>query len=192
MGRLAADFLSFLACCIQVHRLKSAAVTVLLKEKYIEEDKKGKKARSLADDEEDIDVIGLAEEDWLVLKVPALDVEESLSIQKALLWQHRRLRITTGLQDTGVCILSKDVLDVLEKERGIAEVESELIPYLVRHQFLPPQKEDNTKSPPLCSTARSSRLCDSACKSHVANLNPITAYEERNGGLSTRSHNVRH
>ncbi len=180
--------------CTQVHRLRSASVTVLLREKYVEEDNKGRKARSLADDEEDIDIIGLAEEDRLVLKVPALDVEGSLSIQKALLWQHRRLRVTTGLQDTGVCILSKDIMAVLENERDIADVESELIPYFVRRQFLPPKKEDNRKLPPLCSTAKSvdNGLCDSACKSLIGNLNPMTAYEERNGGLSTKSHSVRH
>ncbi len=192
-GRLAADFLSFLACCTQVHRLKSASVTVLLKEKYIEEDKKGWKARSSAvADEEDIDVIGLAEEDWLVLKVPALDIEESFYIQKALLWQHKKLHITTGLHDTGVCILSKDVMDVLEEERGITAIESELIPLLVRRQFLCEARKDFVKSQSLsitCGTRNS--LSDKDCKELIANLNPISAYEEQNK-LSRASHNVCH
>ncbi len=174
-----------------MHRLKSASVTVLLNEKYIEEDKKGRKTRSSAvADEEDIDVIGLAEEDRLVLKVPALDIEECLYVQKALLWQHKKLHITTGLQDTGVCILSKDVMDVLEEERGIAAVESELIPLLVRRQFLREAKEDFVKSRSLISTTfGGTRFSDKDSKELIAKLNPISAYEEQNES-SRPSHNV--
>ncbi len=192
-GLLLTSSPSLCAPYTQVHRLKSAAVTVLLKETYTEKDKKGRKTHTASDDEEDIDVIGLAEEDWLVLKVPALDIEESLSIQKALLWQHRRLLITTGLQDTGVCILSKSVMDILEEERDIAAVESELIPLLVRRQFLPKRRGgDNPNSHTQRSTAaHDNRLSDKDCKALISNLNPISAYNELNG-LSSRSHNVRH
>jgi translation initiation factor eIF-2B subunit gamma len=145
-GRITKDFIivpcdlvceDILGKLAEIHRLRGATATLLLKEEDRLVDKKGKRARPARDDE-DVDFIGLAEDDRLVFKAPALDVEDTVSVQKALLRRHPRVRLTTQLQDTGLCILSHSVLAVLEENRDIASISAELIPLLVKQQFLSP------------------------------------------------------
>eukprot|EP00617_Octactis_speculum_P020984 CAMPEP_0185770226 /NCGR_PEP_ID=MMETSP1174-20130828/58055_1 /TAXON_ID=35687 /ORGANISM="Dictyocha speculum, Strain CCMP1381" /LENGTH=270 /DNA_ID=CAMNT_0028455575 /DNA_START=31 /DNA_END=839 /DNA_ORIENTATION=- len=96
-------------------------------------------------DEEDIEYIGLMDDDRVVIKTPSLAIEEekNMEIPKTLLVRTRavghggKLRLRNNLIDPHVYALSRWVLSLLERKPRLSSIKDELVPFLVRHQFRP-------------------------------------------------------
>jgi len=100
-----------------------------------------KKAREL----DGIDFVGVDKEKRRLLYLePSADCDDGkLSVSQSLLRQEPHLRIHTDLVDASAYIFAHWVLEVLERKPHFSSVKFELLPYLVRKQFLtkPPNPE---------------------------------------------------
>ena len=117
-----------------LHRLQGAAVTALLKEAPPREAGVAKKAKDL----DGADFIGVDERRQRLLHVEsAADCDAGVSsISQSLLQSYPHLQIHTDLSDMHVYIFAHWTLQVLELKPHFASVKFELMPYLVRKQFL--------------------------------------------------------
>ncbi|CAM9547084.1 unnamed protein product [Phaeothamnion confervicola] len=119
----------------RMHRLRGADVTMLLTEEAPNMDPKGKKVARPKRDSEDVDCIGITPTGRVVIKLPALDFDAFVLVQKALLRRSASVVLSTRMQDVNVYIFSYGVLGFLEKHRHITNLQSELVPALVNRQF---------------------------------------------------------
>lgn len=95
-------------------------------------------------DQEEVEYIGVAgQEVRLVMKTPALAVDEELSVSKTLLsrlnatGQGGSLQIRADLTDVHIFVLSRWAVDVAAHSGKIPSLKSDLIPMLIRKQFHP-------------------------------------------------------
>lgn len=120
---------------IEVHKLKSSDVTILLSTLVKENDSDGKKSKHQIDDE-DKEFMVFDEDDRILMKTSILDIEDSFSIQKALFNKTKsRIRLRTDLIDMGIYILSKWILNYILDNNDFVSLKFDLIPYLIQRQF---------------------------------------------------------
>jgi len=117
-----------------LHRLHGAAATALLKRAPPRDSTTPKKAREL----DGTEFIGVDEKRQRLLHVEsAADCDAGVSsISHSLLQEYPHLDVHTDLSDVHVYILAHWTLQVLELKPHFASVKFELLPYLVRKQFL--------------------------------------------------------
>ena len=117
-----------------LHRVQGSAVTALLKEAPPREAGVAKKAKDL----DGADFIGVDEKRQRLLHVEsAADCDAGVSsISQSLLLSYPHLQIHTDLADMHVYIFAHWTLQVLELKPHFVSVKFELLPYLVRKQFL--------------------------------------------------------
>lgn len=117
-----------------MHRLHGAAVTALLKEAPPRDSATPKKAKEL----DGIDFIGIDDKRQRLLHVEsAADCDAGVSsISQSLLQTYPHLQIHTDLSDMHVYIFAHWTLQILELKPHFASIKFELLPYLVRKQFL--------------------------------------------------------
>eukprot|EP00908_Phaeocystis_cordata_P012671 Transcript_23672.p2 GENE.Transcript_23672~~Transcript_23672.p2 ORF type:complete len:440 (-),score=222.48 Transcript_23672:35-1354(-) len=117
-----------------LHRLHGAAVTALLKEAPPRDAAIPKKAKEL----DGTDFIGIDERRQRLLHMEsAADCDAGVSsISQSLLQSYPHLQIHTDLSDVHVYIFAHWTLQLLELKPHFASVKFELLPYLVRKQFL--------------------------------------------------------
>jgi hypothetical protein len=146
-----------LGVLIDTHRLKTSDVTMMLSaisiEETIEMNKKvkggtsgGKSASSILKptkiDEEDQEYIGICDDGRVMVKIPALEIDDEshLTFSKALIHKScgngsgGKLRFRCDLIDTGVYCMSFWILEFLAKSKNISTIRTDLIPYLVQRQ----------------------------------------------------------
>ena len=109
------------------------------------------------------DFVGLDEkQSRLLYFLPAADVEDGLIIPKRQLMQYPNLNVTKKMLDSHLYIFSRWVLDLLDADKDICSIKTELIPFLVR---------------PTTSHARS------FASSHVRTFDHLASVRERSQGL---------
>ena len=117
------------------HRLQSsAAVTALFRESVPREAGVAKKARDL----DGIDFVGVDEEGQRLLSLEAAaDCDGGVvSVSQSLLRAYPHVTLRTDLVDAHVYFFAHWVLDVLNFKEHFSSAKFELLPYLVRKQFL--------------------------------------------------------
>lgn len=116
-----------------MHRIRDAAMTMLLKALPLgEEDARGRVKRPPLED-----LVGLNEDDSRVVMIEsAEDLEGSLTIEKGLLKRVPSLAMHTDLSDAHCYIFSHWVMGLLEEKPDLTSVRFDLVPHLVRAQFL--------------------------------------------------------
>ena len=117
-----------------LHRQQEAACTVLFKEEAPRAPTDKKKARDL----DGADFIGLdASRERLIYLESAADCDGGVAtISASMLRAYPHLKIHTGFMDAHIYILAKWTLSVLDSKPHFGSVKFELLPYLVRKQFL--------------------------------------------------------
>ena len=116
-----------------LHRLQGAAATALFREAPPREAGVAKKEKDLAG----IDFVGVDETGNRVLSLEAAaDCDGVVSISQSLLRAYPHINLRTDLLDAHVYIFAPWVLEVLEQKPHFSSAKFELLPYLVRKQFL--------------------------------------------------------
>ena len=159
-GRLASDGILVLpgellveeqlAGLMDMHLARSSDVTMLLVPESVPEDDatggggaKKVPVKKVKRDEEDVEYIGLVEDDRVVLKTPALAIEEgqSMPIPKTILTRSgraghgERLRLRTNLNDMHVYALSSWAIRAIAAATSLSSLKSDAVPYFVRRNF---------------------------------------------------------
>ena len=117
-----------------LHRLQGAAVTALFRESPPREKDVAKKAKDL----DGIDFVGLDEKGTRILSLEAAADCDSgvVTVSQSMLRAYPHVALRTDLVDAHVYLLAHWVLDVLEQKPHFSSAKFELLPYLVRKQFL--------------------------------------------------------
>jgi hypothetical protein len=149
-----------LGVLINAHCLKTSDVTMMLSsipiEETVEMSKKlksgtssgsgGKATAAVAKptkiDEEDQEYIGVCDDGRVMVKIPALEIDDEshLNFSKALVHKScgngsgGKLRFRCDLIDTGVYCMSFWILEFLAKSKNISTIRTDLVPYLVQRQ----------------------------------------------------------
>jgi len=133
-------FLHYLA---DIHRSRSATLTVLLKRADKPDPSEKKKKH---DDDIVKHYIGLDEErNRILLFRSASDVEDDFVVKKSLLRHHPNIVIHTGMVDQHLYLFSHWILDLLQEKTGISSIQAELLPYLISNQFTDKGKDFASK-----------------------------------------------
>jgi translation initiation factor eIF-2B subunit gamma len=143
-----------------LHRLQGAAMTALYRESAPREAGVAKKAKDL----DGIDFVGVDERGQRLLSVEAAaDCEGGVvSVSQSLLRAYPHVTLRTDLIDAHVYIFAPWVLDVLELKEHFVSAKFELVPYLVRKQFL---SKANLSKAKLAAARRASGAADGAVDS---------------------------
>ena len=140
-----------------LHRLQGAAMTALYRESAPREAGVAKKAKDL----DGIDFVGVDERGQRLLSVEAAaDCEGGVvSVSQSLLRAYPHVTLRTDLIDAHVYIFAPWVLDVLEEKEHFVSAKFELVPYLVRKQFL---SKTNVSMAKLAAARRAAGAADGA------------------------------
>lgn len=110
------------------HHLRGAAATVLLKERAApREGKPPKWEEALVLD---------ATKEQLLYMAAATDCDGHLALRNSLLLAHGHVAICTTLTDVHCYILARWVFDLLEQRLELSNLRYELLPFLLRHQYI--------------------------------------------------------
>mmetsp|Transcript_4173 Transcript_4173/g.6834 ORF Transcript_4173/g.6834 Transcript_4173/m.6834 type:complete len:550 (-) Transcript_4173:78-1727(-) len=126
---LHSDFISqyCLGELASMHRLSSSDVTMLFSTA-------GKDTKS---DEVDEEFIGICDNGRVVMKVPMLEIDESLELSKPLLHHASTLALRKDLLDLGVYLMSYWIIEFCLENKRISGIRTDLLPYLINRQFQP-------------------------------------------------------
>ena len=133
-----------------LHRLQGAMATVLFREAPPREAGVAKKEKDLAG----IDFVGVDESGQRVLSLEAAaDCDGVFTVSQSLLRASPHVQLRTDLLDAHIYIFSPWVLDVLDQKPHFSSAKFELLPYLVRKQFLqkanlPPSASSSGRAAP--------------------------------------------
>lgn len=118
-----------------LHRLQGAGVTALFHESAPREAGVAKKAKDL----DGIDFVGIDERGQRLLSLEAAaDCEDNtITVSQSLLRAYPHVTLRTDLVDAHVYIFARWALEVLGLKEHFVSAKFELLPYLVRKQFLP-------------------------------------------------------
>lgn len=122
---------------INFHRVNAADVTIGLAGCRVDEPEKKGGQRKVYIDEDDREYIGMYGNGRVVLKLPVAEAETSLDLKRAFLNKAHSLIVRSDLLDSGIYILSKWIIDLLLQQTNILHVRSELLPFLIKHQYQP-------------------------------------------------------
>lgn len=121
------------------------------------------------------DLVGLSGQGRLCLFKAEADVEDEIRISSRILRENPRMTVHTNLQDAHLYLIKKWVCDdMLANDKNISTIKGELLPKLVRHQFVPRSKSSSR------STATDRKIaCYAAISDKITvRVNNIPAYWE--------------
>lgn len=120
----------------QLHRARGSDITMLLASASVEESEKKGAPLKIRVEEEDQEYIGLDEGGRVVMKRPALEVDDGVSISKPILNRcSTSLTVRIDLQDMGIYIMAHWIMGFLAMNKSISNIRTELVPFLVDRQF---------------------------------------------------------
>ena len=122
---------------INYHRINAADVTIGLAGCRVDEPEKKGGIRKVHIDEDDREYIGMYTSGRILLKLPVLEADTTLNLHRALLNKAHSLTVRSDLLDSGVYIFSKWIIDLLLQNTNILNIRSELLPFLIKHQYQP-------------------------------------------------------
>jgi hypothetical protein len=124
---LGSDFISqfCLGELANMHRLRSSDLTMLLTSG----------SKEVKRDEMDEEFIGICDDGRVMLKIPLLEVDETLELSKPLLRHAPSLSLRQDLQDLGVYLMSHWVLEFLMADTKMSSIRTDLVPFLINRQF---------------------------------------------------------
>lgn len=90
----------------------------------------------------ELDFVGLdTETSRLLFLSSEADLDESLLLRKNLLQKHPRMTVHSRLIDAHLYLMKKGVVDWLVKEKSMSSLKGEVIPYIIKQQFVPKLKK---------------------------------------------------
>lgn len=126
---LGSDFVS--QFCIgeltNMHRLCSSDLTMMLTVVNSEVKK----------DEMDEEYIGICDDGRVVMKLPTLEIDETIELSKPLLHHAPTISLRKDIVDLGIYLMSFWVLEFLSENARISSIRTDLVPYLINRQFQP-------------------------------------------------------
>jgi GTP:adenosylcobinamide-phosphate guanylyltransferase len=119
-----------------LHRLSSSDMTIMLtvptNKEYLKDDV-------------DQEYIGITSEGRIIFKKPTLELDEGITISKALIHRIPRASSSSGstssfslrndLMDVGIYLFSHWIIEFIRSNRRISSIKSDLLPYLINRQF---------------------------------------------------------
>jgi len=176
------------------HRVQGAAVTALFKEQSPRDPQEKKRAKEL----DGADFVGLDDRKQRLLYLESgADCDGGLiTVSQSLLAAHPHLQVHTRLTDAHVYIFAHWTISILEMKPHFVSVKFELLPYLVRKQFLslanlsqmPPPPTPTPGVNPQLSAPTSPLRCCCYVVAHDAGyctrVNSIPTYTQANLDLS--------
>lgn len=124
---LGSDFIS--QYCIgelaNMHRLCSSDLTMMLTVASSEVKK----------DEVDEEYIGICDDGRVMVKLPTLEIDETVELSKPLLQHAPTLALRKDIVDLGIYLMSFWVLEFLADNARISSIRTDLVPYLINRQF---------------------------------------------------------
>ena len=124
---LGSDFVS--QYCIgelaNMHRLCSSDLTMMLTVASGEVKK----------DEVDEEFIGICDDGRVMMKLPTLEIDETIEISKPLLQHAPTLSLRKDIIDLGIYLMSFWVMEFLMENTRISSIRTDLVPYLINRQF---------------------------------------------------------
>ena len=176
-----------------VHRMTDATCSVLLrgpKEVALKPGEKPKKNEGAIPD-----FVGLDErKSRLLCLQSASDVEDALTVSRAMLRAYPNMTVTNKMLDSHFYIFSHWVLDLLEAKKDICSIKCELLPFLIGAHCLLPPRAASAASPSLCKLTHSLPshllLCTmhDACCRRFAQRRVATAPVARYAHARTHAH----
>jgi hypothetical protein len=82
-------------------------------------------------DEVDEEFVGICDDGRVLLKMPTLEVDETIALTKPLLHHAHTLSLRQDLVDVGIYVMSHWVLEFLAKNSKITSIRTDLLPYLI-------------------------------------------------------------
>lgn len=124
---LGSDFVSqyCLGELTNMHRLCSSDLTMMLTVASGEVKK----------DEVDEEYIGICDDGRVMMKLPTLEIDETIELSKPLLHHAPTLSLRKDIVDLGIYLMSFWVLEFLAENSKISSIRTDLVPYLVNRQF---------------------------------------------------------
>jgi translation initiation factor eIF-2B subunit gamma len=116
----------------EFHSCHHSTLTCLLSQPPQLQEDAQRKANSTAE----CDIIGLTSGQQLVYFSAQADLDDCLALSKAFLKRHPHMRISSRLTDAHLYLMRRWVLDYLADNKSISSVKGELVPHLVRHQWM--------------------------------------------------------
>jgi len=88
-------------------------------------------------DEMDEEYIGVCDDGRVVMKLPTLEIDETIELSKPLLHHAPTISLRKDLVDLGIYLMSFWVLEFLSENARISSIRTDLVPYLINRQFQP-------------------------------------------------------
>ncbi|KAI5627859.1 translation initiation factor eIF-2B subunit gamma, partial [Silurus asotus] len=121
---------------VDLFRAHNATLSMLMSKVHeFTETVPGQKGKKKAGEQRDfvgVDVTGKR----LLFMANEADLEKGLVIRKTIMRKHPRMHIKTGLLDAHLYCFKRSVVDFLVENKSITSLRGELVPYLVRKQFM--------------------------------------------------------
>lgn len=128
---LGSDFIS--QYCIgelaNMHRLSTSDLTMMLTVA----------SSDIKKDEVDEEYIGICDDGRVMMKIPTLEIDESIELSKPLLHHAPSLSLRPDLVDMGIYLMAHWVLEFLAVNTKITSIRSDLLPYLINRQYQEPE-----------------------------------------------------
>lgn len=122
---------------VNSHRMNTSDITSLFSTVIAEEAEKKGGPKKLNIDEEDQEYIGVCDDNRIVMKLPALELDENITISKPLLRHCSGLTIRNDLIDIGIYIFSHWILECVCNHKTLSSIRTDLLPYIINRQFQP-------------------------------------------------------
>lgn len=124
---LGSDFIS--QYCIgelaSMHRISTSDLTMMLT----------MASPDVKKDEVDEEYIGICDDGRVMVKLPTLEIDESIELSKPLLHHAPSLSLRPDLVDLGIYLMAHWVLEFLASNTRITSIRSDLLPYLINRQY---------------------------------------------------------
>jgi len=120
---------------VDTHRMNNAAFTALLSKPMFDVKNAVVPGAKSTKHKKERDLIGL-QGDQLCLFTAEADVEEEVKISKKVLRTMGRVTVHSDIQDCHLYIMKKWVCDYIMHDKNISTIKGELLPILVKKQFL--------------------------------------------------------
>ena len=126
---LHSDFISqyCLGDMATMHRLSTSDLTMMLTTN----------SNEVKRDEVDEEFIGICDDGRVMMKTPALEIDEAIELSKPLLHHAPTFSLRQDLIDLGIYLMSHWVLEFLMSNHKITSIRTDLVPYLINRQHQP-------------------------------------------------------
>jgi hypothetical protein len=93
--------------------------------------------KDLKKDEVDQEFVALSDNGRVAMKTPVLEIDEALTISKALIHRTDSFSLRTDLVDIGIYVMSHWIAEFVSSTKKISSIRADLVPYLIGRQFQP-------------------------------------------------------